>query len=233
MAKLKKLTDEEKEKMMKFTIEQMIWWISENLGNDVETIKALIKATDGKGCRFASIKGYSSDKSNGTELADFVINIGVNYMNQVEKSVKAYGEIAPAELSEKEFDYSSINLNGVELKAFQKEVKQNFPLALVELQNPDTGSRKNYNYKFNNALMFNLSTLNWLIAGTKVSKSVEVVGEYHKAVSAPLTVAKTIIKAYAGVPTSNIRTFKVGNVLATVSANGDTVIVAGGQVDEK
>ncbi len=234
MAKGKKLTMDEIERLLKLSVEDFIFWLTEEMGQDAETVKHLIANSDGiKGCSFVSIAGYSSDKSNNTEISDCVVNIGSNYEKQVEKSVKAYGEIKPSELDADAFDYDSIDLDGMELTAFKKEVKQNFPLALMELQNPKTGSRADNNYRFNKAVMFNLSTLNWLIGGTLVSKTIEQEGIYKRQKSAPLTIAKQIAKNYAGTPTSKIRTYKVGNILATVSLKGDTIIVAGLEKDGK
>ena len=52
----------------------------------VEQVENLIKATNGiGGVSFVSVNGYSSDKSNNTEVANQLVNIGASYKNMVTK----------------------------------------------------------------------------------------------------------------------------------------------------
>ena len=58
-----------------------------------------------------------------------------------------------------------------------------------------------------------------LIFGKKVSKETTVKGDYKKVASAPLTVAKAIIRDT--LRKDNLRTFKIDNVLKSVVSKGE------------
>jgi hypothetical protein len=68
----------------------------------VEQVENLIKATNGiGGVSFVSVNGYSSDKSNNTEVANQVVNIGASYNNMVTKDSDLYANF---DLSKVEVD---------------------------------------------------------------------------------------------------------------------------------
>jgi septal ring factor EnvC (AmiA/AmiB activator) len=59
----------------------------------IEQITDLIEATNGiNGVSFVKLRGYSSDKSNHTEIADQLINVGASYANMIVKSYKSRSE---------------------------------------------------------------------------------------------------------------------------------------------
>lgn len=214
------------EEIIKMTVEQAIFKIAELKGLKVEVIRDLIKMTDVKGARFVSLSDYSSDKSLNTELANHVININVNYGNQLEKDSKTLDDVNINKIDVNSFNYDSINLDGVPVNVFKALVSNQLPVALAELKAPKK-ERANYNYKFNNALSFNFSTENFLLNGTSISKTTTQEGVYAKVKSAPLTIAKKLIKDQMELRTNDIRSFKVTNIEGGLKLNGETLEIGG------
>ena len=198
-----------------------------------ETLFALIDATTVKGAKFISIKDYNSDKSDNTELANYVVNIGISYENMLNKdslTLHSYDiETVKDVLKEKVMSH---NYGKYDLKKFAdasqpyNEILDLLPTALIEMKQADQQptDRENNNVKLNPVLWFNTSTNNLLIFGKKVSKETTVKGEYKKVASAPLTVAKNIIRDT--LRKDDLRTFKIDNVLTSFTSKGETLELA-------
>lgn len=185
----------------------------------------LINLTDGiKGAKFVSLKDYNSDKSQMTEKANHVINVGVNYENQknYDSTMLLHFDINDVNIDA--FNYDTINLAGVSLADYKKAVKEALQTALSELQNK--GTKEINEYHFNKVLKFNFNTNNILIKGTSVTKTVTEKGDFKPVKSAPKTVAKVLINNTIEAKTSKIRTFKIDNILKSITLQGETLELA-------
>lgn len=214
------------EEIIKMTIEQAIFKIAELKSLKVDVIRDLIRMTDVKGAKFVSLSNYSSDKSLNTELANHVININVNYGKQLANDSLTLEQVNINKIDVNSFDYNSIDLDGVPVNVFKALVSNQLSVALAELKAPKK-ERANYNYKFNGALSFNFSTENFLLNGTSISKSTTQEGVYAKVKSAPLTIAKKLIKDQMELRTNDIRSFKVTNIEGGLKLNGETLEIGG------
>jgi hypothetical protein len=88
-------------------------------------INGLIEATDGvSGVSFVSINGYSSDKSNNTEIANQVVNIGASYANMLKKDSNIYANVDLSLVDVDKFNYNSVDTAKLTLEEFKKAVKE-------------------------------------------------------------------------------------------------------------
>ena len=187
------------------------------------TIADLINATSGT-CGFVSIKNYCSDKSEHQEIANQLINIGVNYGNVLTKDAKTLENIDLSEIDcYNDKDYKYINLAGVPLTTFQYQVKQQLANALEELKAPKQAKVTN-DIWITKSLVFNTTTERLSIFGSQVSKDVVVNFSEPKFVkSSPLTIAKKLINNQLNTRQNNLRRFALDNVLSTIKIQGETV----------
>lgn len=209
--------------------------VSELYGCDVEAIEKLIELTSGvKGVSFVSINGYNSDASKNTEVANQLINIGANYDNMLLDAAIKYTDVDLSKMDVEGHNYQYIDTDGLSLEDFKKEVKKALPEALKALTTVKTPAtpRADNDVYFNKALMFNLKTLRLSIRGTSLSKTVVEKGVKSKVKSAPLTVAKTIIRNYCEPKTDTIRRFALDNVKG-LKLKGNTVEIGGGKEEEQ
>ena len=189
----------------------------------IEQITDLIEATNGiNGVSFVKIKGYSSDKSNNTEVADQLINVGASYANMVVKDENIFANFDLSNVDVNKFNYDSIDLNGVTLENFKKQVIEMLPIALAELNKP-TEKKETNDIWLNKALVFNLTTLRLSIFGQSINKQIEVKGEYKLTKSKPKTIAKELIKKVAGSKKSTLRRFAIDNFNGSIKVKGDTI----------
>ena len=189
----------------------------------IEQITDLIEATNGiNGVSFVKLRGYSSDKSNNTEVADQLINVGASYANMVVKDENIFANFDLSKVDVNKFNYDSIDLNGVTLENFKKEVIEMLPIALAELNKP-TEKKETNDIWLNKALVFNLTTLRLSIFGQSINKQIEVKGEYKLTKSKPKTIAKELIKKTAGSRKSTLRRFAIDNFNGSIKVKGDTI----------
>jgi hypothetical protein len=98
----------------------------------IEQITDLIETTNGiGGVSFVKLRGYSSDKSNNTEVADQLINVGASYSNMLVKDENIFGNFDLSNVDINKFNYDSIDLNGVSVENFKKQVIEMLPIALA------------------------------------------------------------------------------------------------------
>jgi hypothetical protein len=184
-------------------------------------VLALIEATNNIGVTFCSIKNYKSDKSDNTENAQHLINIGVRYETILEKDANIYEDFDVSTIDVNRFNYSSIDTAGLSLEAYKAAVKAALPIALAELQQPKKERQSNDVY-LSKVIVFNVTTERLSILGQAVTKTVTEKGEFKKVKSAPKTIAKRLIEFAAKPKSNDIRRFAIDN-LEAVKLFGDTI----------
>ena len=184
-------------------------------------LNELIEKTNQYGLGYLKINGYKSDVSNGTETANQLINIGMNYEKAVEKSLVTYDNVDLSKINIDKHDYSTINTNGLSLSDYKQAVKNSLELALSKLKEAPKPKTTNDVY-LNKVLVFNYTTLKLSIVGKSESKTVEVKGDFNVTKKAPLTLAKEFIKRECKAPTNSMRRFKVDNI-TNVKFSGNTI----------
>lgn len=205
--------------------EQAIVAILANYGNlNMDAVTKLIEATNGvSGVSFVSIKGYSSDKSENTELANHVINIGASYQNMLNKDAVTLDNINLDNIDVNNYNYDTVDTANLSLDAYKQAVKDMLPTALAEMQAPKAKKDTSADIWLNKALVFNLNTLRLSIFGQSMTKETVIKGDLKKVKSAPKTIAKKLIEKACKSRTAAIRRFTLDNTLANINLKGETV----------
>jgi hypothetical protein len=189
-------------------------------------INKLIEATDKiSGVSFVSINGYSSDKSNNTELANQLINIGASYQNMIKKDSNIYANFDINTVDVEKFNYSTIDTAKLTLEQFKQAVKENLPIALNELNQPKAKKETN-DIWLNKALVYNTTTMRLSIFGQSINKVVETKGEFKIVKSSPKTIAKRLIEKQAKGRSATLRRFALDNLINTINIDGDKLEIA-------
>lgn len=189
-------------------------------------VNKLIEATNQiNGVSLISINGYSSDKSNNTEIANQLINIGASYQNMIKKDSNIFANVDLSLIDVDKFNYTSIDTAKLTLEQFKQAVKENLPIALTELQAPKKSKETNDIY-LNKALVYNLNTMRLSVIGQQINKIVETKGEFKIVKSSPKTIAKKLIEKQAKGRTQTLRRFALDNLINTISINGDKLEIA-------
>lgn len=184
-------------------------------------LNELIEKTNEYGLGYFKINGYNSDISNGTETANQLINIGMNYKNAVEKSLVTFENVDLSKIDINNYNYTNIDTKGLSLSDYKQAVKDSLELALTELKKAPKPKKTNDVY-LNKVLVFNYTTLKLSIVGKSESKVIETKGEFKTTKKEPLTVAKELIKNQSKAPTNSMRRFKIDNI-TNVKFSGDTI----------
>lgn len=189
-------------------------------------VNKLIEATNQiSGVSLISINGYSSDKSNNTEIANQLINIGASYQNMIKKDSNIFANVDLNLIDVDKFNYTSIDTAKLTLEQFKQAVKENLPIALTELQAPKKSKETNDIY-LNKALVYNLNTMRLSVIGQQINKVVETKGEFKIVKSSPKTIAKKLIEKQVKSRTASLRRFALDNLINTISINGDKLEIA-------
>ena len=189
-------------------------------------VNKLIEATNQiSGVSLISINGYSSDKSNNTEIANQLINIGASYQNMIKKDSNIFANVDLSLIDVDKFNYTSIDTAKLTLEQFKQAVKENLPIALTELQAPKKSKETNDIY-LNKALVYNLNTMRLSVIGQQINKVVETKGEFKIVKSSPKTIAKKLIEKQVKSRTASLRRFALDNLINTISINGDKLEIA-------
>lgn len=210
--------------------------VSANSGVDINAIEGLVEATNVlKGCKFISMRGYNSDASDNTEIANHLINIGFIYENMKAKNIDLLvnnltGDmlVNTQNINLDEINYSLINLNGKSLDAYKDEVRGSYAQAYSELITSATTIapvKENNDIYLNNVLVFNTNTGSLSIIGQSISKSVIVEAEPKITKKGAKTLAKELIQKAAGLKTNSYRRFKIEN-LQNVKISGETIDIS-------
>jgi len=202
--------------------QQAILGILNAYGNlNLNQVELLINATNEiGGVSAVSIKGYSSDVSNGTETANQLINVGASYQNMLAKDENIYANFDIESVDVERFDYSTIDTAKLTLEQFKAEVKNQLSVALVELNQPKKSNDTSADIWLNKALVFNLNTMRLSIRGMQLNKSVEVKGTFKVVKSAPKTIAKRLIEKQAKGRSATLRRFAIDNLVGSIKLVG-------------
>lgn len=206
---------------------QIVAEISASYGCNPENVLMLIAITDDmtKGARFASLKGYRSDKSDQTESADHSVILGFSYANMKEADKEVLKSFDLSIVNVDTFNYNKIDTKGKSLEQFKAEVKESLSSALEEMKTPSTKAPKESNDVWiNDILVFNRNTKRLSIVGKGMNKKVTEVGEYKKVASAPKTIAKELIRY--NLKSNGYRRFAIDN-LNMVNLQGETLEIGG------
>ena len=210
-------------------LQEIIQKIIANYTNlDENQVEKLIQATNEiGGCSMISLGGYSSDKSNNTEVAKHLINIGASYEKMKIKDSNIFDTLNSENVVNiidiNKFDYNSIDLNGISLTEYKKQVTENLPIALAELQSGKKPKDTSNDIWLNKALVFNLNTMRLSIFGQRINKTIEVKGEYKKTASKPKTISKKLIEEQTKSKTNILGRFALDNLIGQININKDTV----------
>lgn len=205
------------------TINEVIATIVSTYGcNEQEVLKLIDNTTNmNKGAKFATIKGYISDKSEHSELANHSVILNFSYKNMRKDDKNTLRNFDVNVVDVNKFNYDSIELNGKELSVFKNEVRESLQNALYEINNPKKKEVSN-DYWLNDMLVFNFNTERLSIVGQGLKKEVVVEGEYKKVKSAPKTIAKKLIMKQANLRVDKYKRFAIDN-LTSVNLQGETL----------
>ena len=187
-----------------------------------ETLTKLIDLTDQQKIGYVSIKGYSSELSKGTEIANQLINVGMNYGNAIESDIVNYNNLDLSTIDVNNFNYKYINTDKLTLTEYKQAVKDSLPQALEELKK-EPKPRKTHDIKLNSILVFNTNTLKLSIVGKTENKVVETEGDFNIVKSKPLSVAKKLIRQQSKGKTQALRRFAIDNFVGSVKLLGETI----------
>lgn len=187
-----------------------------------ETLKKLIELTDEQKIGYVSIKGYSSELSKGTEIANQLINVGMNYKNAIEKDKVTFDNVDLSTIDVNKFDYKYINTDGLTIDEYKQKVTECLPQALEELKG-DKRKRKSNDVYLNKILVFNTNTLKLSVIGKTENKVIETKGDFKVVKSKPLTVAKKLIEKQVNGKTQAMRRFAIDNFVGCIKLKGETI----------
>ena len=217
-------------------IEKAIIKVSEMMGCNRESLTKLVELTNNNSrVQFIHIKGYNSDQSLNTEVANHKVNINAAYSNMLNKDALTLA--SPIEILKEEFlrteqnwNYDRYDLNGTPIEIFKAQVKEQFEVAVDEKRKSKTEptERENNDIWLNKALVFNTNTLRLAIFGSSLEKVVKQEGVFKRVKSAPKTVAKQIIDKCTESVTFKLRRFVLDN-LNGMKIQGEELEIGGGQ----
>jgi hypothetical protein len=81
-----------------------------------QNLLKLVELTNKQNIGFVSVKGYSSELSKGTEIANQLINVGMIYKNAIEKDNVTLANIDLSTIDVNKFDYRYINTDGLTIE---------------------------------------------------------------------------------------------------------------------
>jgi hypothetical protein len=173
----------------------------------------LIEKLNFKGISFVSLKSYTSDKTENTEVADVLINVGISYESMKAKDLET---LQLAKLNAKEYTNDNFGVALIE-QAIDEKIKS--------IVSPNENRSKGQTEAFivlNNGVKYCPNTDSLLISGTVVRKTVIVEGIYKTVNSRALTLAKKHLDKVLDLRLSKIRYYKVSNV-GSVKVTGETI----------
>lgn len=220
---LNDLSPEEKAKF-----EKAVAGICSHYGCEEKSVRELIRLTNGiGGVSFVKIKSYNSDKSDHTEVADQLINVGASYANMLTKDETILAKFDVSKVDVNAFNYGSIDTAGLSVEAYKLAVKAALPMALAEMLQPKKKANTSNDIYLNKALIWNENTMRLSVRGTTLKKEVVEEGAYKVVKSAPKTVAKRLIEKFADLHQSDLRRFAVDN-LGGINLKGEVLEIGGG-----
>lgn len=172
----------------------------------------LISKFNFSGVSFVSLKKYSSDKSDNTEVADILINVGISY-----EKLKA-DDLEVLKACKK--SVSSFVTENFGIAILEQAIDEKIQSILKPNENRSNGQIEAFTV-LNNGMKFCHNTNSLLINGSIVRKTVIVKGEFKEVKSRPLTLAKKYLDKVLDLKLAKLRYYKLTN-LGEVKVSGDT-----------
>lgn len=173
------------------------------------------------GAVFASLNGYSSDVSDGSEVANYSVTLGFSYANMRAEDAVTLATFDINSVNVDNWNYKYIDTKGLTLDEYKAGVRASLDEALKDMVG-DRKKRASNMYYFNKVLCYNFETQSLLILGQRNKKNVIVEGEFKMEGKGVKTCAKDIIAHQANLRATKYRRFKVCN-LTEVKMSGDTI----------
>lgn len=178
------------------------------------TLFDLFENFDFNGVSFVSIKGYCSDKSENSEIADVLINVGASYGNMKANDLETLQGANAKELANDNFGQALI----------EQAISEKITSIVKPNENRSKGQTEAYvNLNANGTIKFCKETRSVLISGVVIRKTVIKAGEYKEVKSRPLTLAKKYLDKALDLKLAKIRYYKLSNITASVKINGNTI----------
>ena len=174
----------------------------------------LVSALNFSGVSFCNVKAYSSDTSEQSEIADFLMNLGVS---SKDATIKDKNDLSACE-----------NVGQFANERFNAELLE---ICKDEILNPKPSNRKGGNLIFFNekkTIAYCENTGSLLLIGFKVRKTVIRKGEFKERKSSEKTLCKEYLKKCLNFRMLNYKTLKISNILGGIRVNGDTLEVGYG-----
>lgn len=213
------------------TIEQLI----EGLNINPITRKELINVTkEIKGANFASFL-YSSKQSNGTELAQYIVNLGISYTNALSKDIETLTNFDIANVDLSKIPFAGINTKKLTREEYTLAVKNSLEQAKNELldslnksfnktseQRKEEAQSKGIFALDNKGIVkYYAGTNNINIFALLVSKSTKHEGTFKVVAKGAKTCAKELITKQSNLRSGKFRNFTFdGENLVTAKIKG-------------
>lgn len=212
--------------MTQQSFDQVVAQLSAQWGCSPEKVARLIELTgslENVGARFARLNEYRSDKSDNTESASHTVLLNFSYANMLKDEKEKLLNFDVNTVDVDAFDYSRINTGSLTLEQYKRAVKDALPTALAEMNAPKQVKDTSNDVWLNKVMVFNLNTLRLSIVGEAIKRAVVEEGEYKQVKSAPLTVAKQLIRKQAGCRSDKYRRFAIDNFEGEAKLQGETL----------
>lgn len=170
------------------------------------TLDLLLSFSKTKGAKFIAVNGYVA-KGSG-EVANHVVNLNVSYENAKAKDIEYL----------KTLDVKTLNDKGLGVDLMEQAKQALLGAFIAPNKARQQGQIDAYTHICNGVKVHNVTGDIYIYAMAH-SKKVLIEGEYKEVNSAPLTIAKNIIKKE--LRTSKYRNFILSNTLAA-KVNGET-----------
>ena len=178
-------------------------------------MKSLFNTLNFDGVSFVSIKGYCSDQSGNTEVADVLINVGVSYGNAKEKDLQT--------LKSANIDHLTIVCKDFSREVIEQAVQEKIKSIESPNENRSPGQVDAYIYlNSQKTVKYCPNTESVVIWAMVVKKTVLKKGDYKVVKSRELTLAKKAIENILDLRCAKFRTYKISNMKA-VKTSGDTI----------
>jgi hypothetical protein len=181
---------------------------------DATTLLSLLENFNFSGVSFIYIKGYTSDKSGNSEIANILINVGASYANMKKNDLITLQNTTASELVTENFGQALIQ------QAIDEKIQ-----SIVSPSKSRSNGQKDAFIKLNasGTLKYCKETGSVLISGTVVKKTVIQKGIYKEVKSKPLTLAKKHVDKLLDLKLAKIRYYKISNITTSVKVSGDTI----------
>ena len=173
----------------------------------------LINKFNFSGVSFVSLKNYRSDKSDNTEVADILINVGISY-----EKLKA-DDLEVLQATKRSI--GSFVTENFGIAILEQAIDEKIQSILKPNENRSNGQKDAF-VILNNGMKYCPNTDSLIINGSVVRKTVIVKGEFKEVKSKPLTLAKKHLDKALDLKLAKLRYYKLSN-LGAIKVSGDTI----------